>query len=113
MPALSCTTSVLVCQRFSMVRISDSGPSWKKGQTPFVSQTYRKNNSLSSSSEPCQNSEKSNDPVPRKPPDRWQDGRKDRPYFTGSSPATARGLTGTTAVDWHFKKLKIQSKMVV
>ena len=32
----------------------------------------------------CQNSEKSNDPIPRKHPDRWQDGRMDRLYFTGS-----------------------------
>ena len=33
-----------------MVRISDNGPGWKKGQTPFVGQPYHKNNSSSSSS---------------------------------------------------------------
>ena len=27
----------------------------------------------------------------------------DRPYFIGSFPANARGLTSTTAVDWHLK----------
>ena len=33
---------------------------------------------------PCKNSEKSNDPIPRKHPDRQQDGRIDRSYFIGS-----------------------------
>ena len=31
----------------------------------------------------CQNSGKSNDPIPRKHPDRRQDGGTDRPYFIG------------------------------
>ena len=30
---------------------------------------------------PCQNSEKPNDPIPRKHPDRCQEARMDRPYF--------------------------------
>ena len=34
--------------------------------------------------EPCQNSEKSNDPIPRKHPDRWHNRRTNRSYFTGS-----------------------------
>ena len=38
------------CRRFAMLRISDNGPFWKQGQTPFVSQPYHKNNSSSSSS---------------------------------------------------------------
>ena len=33
---------------------------------------------------PCQNSEKSNDPVSRKHPNRCQEAKKDRPYFIGS-----------------------------
>ena len=32
---------------------------------------------------PCQNSEKPNDPIPRKPLDRWQDSRTNRTYFVG------------------------------
>ena len=32
---------------------------------------------------PCQNLEKTNDAIPRKRPDRWKDGRTDRPYFIG------------------------------
>ena len=35
----------------------------------------------------CWSSEKTNDPIPRKYPDRWKDGKKDgmmdRPYFIG------------------------------
>ena len=31
-----------------MVRISNSGPGWKQGLTPFVGQQFRKNNSSSS-----------------------------------------------------------------
>ena len=36
--------------RFAMVRISDSGPDWKQGLKRFVGQSFRKNNSSSSSS---------------------------------------------------------------
>ena len=51
---------------------------------------------------------KSNDPIPRKHPDRQQNGRMDNPYFTGSFQLpTIRDLTSTTAVDWHLKKSKI------
>ena len=32
----------------------------------------------------CRNSEKPNDPIPKKDPNREQDGRNDRPYFTGT-----------------------------
>ena len=32
---------------------------------------------------PCRNSEKPNDTIPRKQPNRQQDGRMDRPYFIG------------------------------
>ena len=32
---------------------------------------------------PCQNLEKVNDTIQRKHPDRWKDGRTDRPYFIG------------------------------
>ena len=32
----------------------------------------------------CQNSEKTNDTIPRKRLDRRMDGRTDRPYFTGT-----------------------------
>ena len=46
----------------------------------FTQVLEQKKRSLS----PCQNSGKSNDPIPRKHPDRWQDGRTDRPYFIGS-----------------------------
>ena len=31
----------------------------------------------------CRNSEKPNDPIPRKQPNRQQDGGADRPYFIG------------------------------
>ena len=33
---------------------------------------------------PCQNSEKSNDSIPKKDPERQRDERTDRPYFIGS-----------------------------
>ena len=32
---------------------------------------------------PCQNLEKVNDTIQRKCPDRWKDGRTERPYFMG------------------------------
>ena len=45
-----------------------------------------------------QNPEKSNDPVPRKHPDR----------FDGILPATARGLASKNAVNWHLKVKDIE-----
>ena len=44
---------------------------------------------------PCQNSEKSNDPVSRKHLDRRQDRRTDRPYFIRTLPATVGSPTST------------------
>ena len=52
---------------------------------------------------PYQNSGKSNDPIPRKHLDRWQDGRTDRPYFIGSFSLPPKGPTITTAEDWNLK----------
>ena len=51
----------------------------------------------------CQTSEKSNDPIPRKHPDRCQEGMIDRPYFIGRFWLLPGDLTSTTAVDWHLK----------
>ena len=49
---------------------------------------------------PCQNSQKNNDSIPRKCPER----RKDRQtLFHGTLSATIGGPTSTTAVDWHLK----------
>ena len=41
---------------------------------------------------------KTNDPIPRKQPDRQQDGGVER-----TLPASAGGPTNKTAVDWHLK----------
>ena len=39
---------LIACRRFSMVRVSDNGPSCKYDKTPFIGKPYRKNNSSSS-----------------------------------------------------------------
>ena len=52
---------------------------------------------------PCQNPEKSNDRIPKKHPNRCQEGRMDRPYFIGSFLLLLGGLTSTTTVAWHLK----------
>ena len=49
--------------------------------------------------------EKPNDPIPRKQPNRQQDGRS---LFHGTHAATARGLTSLTTVDWHLKVKDIE-----
>ena len=49
---------------------------------------------------PCQNSEKSNDPISRKHPNRCQEARINRPYFTGT--------TSKTAVNWPLKVKDIE-----
>ena len=49
--------------------------------------------------EPCQNSEKSNDPVPRKHPE-MAGGKNGQILFHRILSASARGLTSTTAVGW-------------
>ena len=56
---------------------------------------------------PCQNSEKSNDPISRRHPDRYQEARMDR-LFDRILPATARGLASKTAVNWHLKVKDIE-----
>ena len=79
---------------------------------------------------PCQNSEKSNDPISRKHPDS-QEARMHRPYFIGSFqlllsggkgaqtlfhrilPATASGLTSKTAVNWHLKVKDIEKMLAL
>ena len=38
-------TLLAACQTFAMVSISDNGPGWKYGYSPFVSQPYHKNSS--------------------------------------------------------------------
>ena len=51
---------------------------------------------------PCQNSEKPNDPNPRKHPGRQQmEGWTDS--FHRTTTATARSPTSTTTVDWQLK----------
>ena len=45
----------------------------------------------------------SNDPIPTKHLDIWQDGKTERLL-----PATARGLPSITAVDWHLKVKDIE-----
>ena len=56
---------------------------------------------------PCRNSEKPNDPIPRKQHNTQQDGKMDRPIH-GTLPATAGGLTSTAAADWHSKVKDIE-----
>ena len=51
----------------------------------------------------CHNSEKDNDPIPRKHSDREQDKRMDRTLL-----AIVRGSTSTTAVHWHLKVKDIE-----
>ena len=50
---------------------------------------------------PCQDSEKSNDLIPRKQQDRWQDKRLDRPYFIKPFQ-----LMLGVQVNWHLKEIK-------
>ena len=58
---------------------------------------------------PCQNSEKPNDPIPRKHPDKQHDRRMGRPYFIGPFWLSPEGSpTSTTAVDWHLKVKDIE-----
>ena len=52
---------------------------------------------------PLQNSEKSNNFIPRKHPDRAKEGQI---LFCRMFPATARNPTSTTAIDWHLKSQK-------
>ena len=40
-------------------------------------------------------------------------GKDGQTLFHGICPATTRGLTSTTAVDWHYLKVKIKSVMLV
>ena len=56
---------------------------------------------------PCQNAGKSNDLIPRKNPDRRQDGRTDT-LFHRILLATAGGLASKTAVDGHLKVKDIE-----
>ena len=37
-------TLLAACWKFTMVRISDKGPGWKKGLMPFFAQAFCKNN---------------------------------------------------------------------
>ena len=49
---------------------------------------------------PCRNSEKPNDPIPKKHLDRWKNGQT---LFHRTLLASARGPSRTTAVDWQLK----------
>ena len=51
----------------------------------------------------CQNSEESNDPIPRKTPTQISGGRDGKTLFDMVLPATARGLTNRIAVDCYLK----------
>ena len=58
----------------------------------------------------CQNSDKSNDPIPRKyPASQMVEGNDGQTLFHRILPATAGGLTGTTTVDWHLKVKDIEN----
>ena len=52
---------------------------------------------------PFQNSEKSNNQIPRKHPNKLQEERRDKPPFHRILLATTGGLTSTTQVDCHLK----------